>query len=241
MKKLKNISDIRRFFHRNETPIYFVSATNFNLLGISEWVRNFHYINYIDCFDGRHPSVLVPSESPHREFEGIEDINNYLLQHKEVIDFIEKRGPGGKAVFLMFNEETEELCKELGLDVWFPSAELRSEVDNKIETVRIGNKAGVPSVPNILSKVESYEQMRNVSKDLGEHLVLQSAFGEGGGDQDHEAGQRSRLGDRGLHHQARHHRGSVDDRTRRLQGIDALQGRLVRQRNIRRRLFAGDP
>jgi len=180
VKKLKNISDIRRYFHRNETPIYFISATNFNLLGISEWVSNFHYINYIDCFDGRHPSVLVPGESPHREFEGIEDINNYMLQHKEVVDFIEQRGPGGKAVFLMFNEETEALCEDLGLDIWFPSAKLRSRVDNKIETVRIGNKAGVPSVPNVLSKVDSYEQMRQVSSELGEDLVLQAAFGDSG-------------------------------------------------------------
>ncbi len=180
MKKLKNISDIRRYFHRNETPIYFVSATNFNLLGISEWVRNFHYINYIDCFDARHPSVFIPSESPHREFEGIEDINNYLLQHKEVVDFIESRGPGGKAVFLMFDDETEALCAELGLDIWFPSAELRSRVDNKIETVRIGNKAGVPSVPNVLSKVDSYAHLREVSDELGEHLVLQAAFGDSG-------------------------------------------------------------
>ena len=30
---LNGISDIRRFFYRNETPIYFISATNFNLLG----------------------------------------------------------------------------------------------------------------------------------------------------------------------------------------------------------------
>ena len=66
VKQLNNISDIRRFFHRNETPIYFVSATNFNLLGISEWVRNFRYINYIDCFDGRHPNVRIPKEQPHR-------------------------------------------------------------------------------------------------------------------------------------------------------------------------------
>ena len=180
MKKLRNISDIRRFFHRNDVPIYFFSATNFNLLGISEWVSNFHYINYIDCFDGRHPNVFIPSETPHREFEGIEDINNYLLQHKEVIDFIHSRGPGGKAVFLMFNEETEALCAELGLDVWFPSAELRNRVDNKIETVRIGNKAGVPSVPNVLSKVGSYAQLCGVAKDLGNDLVLQSAFGDSG-------------------------------------------------------------
>lgn len=180
MKKLKNISDIRRFFHRNEEPIYFFSATNFNLLGISEWVSNFHYINYIDCFDGRHPNVFIPSEAPHREFEGIEDINNYLLQHKEVIDFIKSRGPRGKAVFLMFNEETEALCAELGLDVWFPSAALRTRVDNKIETVRIGNKAGVPSVPNVLAKVGGYAQLCEVAKELGTDLVLQSAFGDSG-------------------------------------------------------------
>ena len=44
---LKNISEIRRFFHRNEDPIYFISATNFNLLGLDEWVKNFKYICYI--------------------------------------------------------------------------------------------------------------------------------------------------------------------------------------------------
>ena len=180
MKKLKNISDIRRYFHRNEVPIYFISATNFNLLGISEWVRNFRYINYLDCFDGRHPNVRIPQEQPHREFSGIEDINNYLLQHKEVIDYIDYRGPGGKAVFLMFDQKTEKLCKDIGLDVWFPPAELRQKMDNKIETVRIGNRAGVPSVPNVLAKVESYAQLCEVAKDLGNDLVLQSAFGDSG-------------------------------------------------------------
>ncbi len=180
MKKLNNISEIRRFFHRNEKPMYFISATNFNLLGISEWVKNFRYINYLDCFDGRHPDVFVPSEAPHREFESIEDINNYLLEHKEVLDYIERRGPGGIAVFLMFDEKTEELAKEAGLEVWFPPAKLRSQVDNKVETVRIGNRAGVPSVPNVLSKVESYAHLREVSKPLGDHLVLQAAFGDSG-------------------------------------------------------------
>ena len=180
VKKLKNISDIRRYFHRNETPIYFISATNFNLLGISEWVRNFRYINYIDCFDGRHPNVRIPAEQPHREFSGIEDINNYMLQHKEVIDYVEHRGPGGKAVFLMFDEETEKLANDIGLDVWFPPAELRQKMDNKIETVRIGNRAGVPSVPNVLAKVSSYAELQEASKDLGNDLVLQSAFGDSG-------------------------------------------------------------
>jgi len=88
-KKLKNISEIRRYFHRNETPIYFISATNFNLLGIDEWVKNFKYVSYIDCYDGRHPNVFCPAELPHSEFQSIEDINNYLLQHKDVVDYVE--------------------------------------------------------------------------------------------------------------------------------------------------------
>jgi hypothetical protein len=180
MKKLKNISDVRRYFHRNETPIYFVSATNFNLLGINEWVKDFRYINYIDCFDGRHPSVRIPTEQPHREFEGIEDINNYLLGHKEVIDYIDHRGSNGKAVFLMFDEQTEKLCRDLGLEVWFPPAELRQKLDNKIETVRIGDRAGVPSVPNVLARVSSYEELTLAAKELGDDLVLQSAFGDSG-------------------------------------------------------------
>lgn len=180
MKPLKNISEIRRYFHRNETPVYFISATNFNLLGISEWVRNFRYINYLDCFDGRHPMVRIPSEQPHREFSGIEDINNYMLQHKEVVDYVNYRGPGGKAVFLMFDQETEKLCKELDLDVWFPSAELRQKMDNKIETVRIGNRAGVPSVPNVLAKVESWEHFKELTKELGSDTVVQTAFGDSG-------------------------------------------------------------
>ena len=181
-KALKNMSEVRRFFHRNETPIYFISATNFNLLGIDEWVKNFKYINYIDCFDGRHPNVLIPSEAPHAEFQSIEDINNYLLSHKEVVDFVGARGKKPRFVFLMFDDKTEALARELGAEVWFPRARLRTRVDNKIETVRIGNKAGVPSVPNALSKIESWEHLCEIAKEskLGNDLVLQSAFGDSG-------------------------------------------------------------
>ena len=180
--QLNNISEIRRFFHRNEDPIYFVSATNFNLLGIDEWCKNFKYICYIDCYDGRHPNVFCPSEQPHAEFQSIEDINNYLLQHKEVVDLIKRRGGKPKFVFLMFDEETERLAKELGGDVWFPKAKLRTKMDNKIETVRVGNKAGVPSVPNVLAEVKSYEDLKKTCEKggIGNDLVLQSAFGDSG-------------------------------------------------------------
>ncbi len=179
-KKLSGMSDIRRFFHRNETPIYFISATNFNLLGIDEWVRNFKYVCYIDCYDGRHPNTFVPSPAPHPEFESIEDINNYLLQHKEVLDTIKTRGGRPKAVFLMFDEKTEKLARAAGLKVWFPKARLRTGLDNKIETVRVGDKAGVPSVPNVLIELASYDELRKAAKKLGPDLVLQTAFGDSG-------------------------------------------------------------
>lgn len=181
-KKLKGMSDIRRYFHRNETPIYFISATNFNLLGIDEWVKNFKYINYIDCYDGRHPNTFVPRPGPHPEFQSIEDINNYLLEHKEVRDFIKARDGKPKAVFLMFDQTTEALGRELGMQIWFPKANLRNRLDNKIETVRIGNKAGVPSVPNTLTKLDSYADLKKTCRDakLGDDLVLQSAYGDSG-------------------------------------------------------------
>ena len=83
VKTLKGLSDIRRFFHTNEEPVYFISATNFNLLGADEWIKGFKFICYIECFDGLHPNVFSPKEElPHDEFESIEDINNYLLNSR---------------------------------------------------------------------------------------------------------------------------------------------------------------
>ena len=160
--KVKSVADLLLMFHRNERPIYFISATNFNLLGMDRWVNRFRYINYIDCFDGRHPNAFVPQELPHEPFESIEDINNYLLQHKDVVDLIERRGGKPVATFLMFDEKTEALARELGMEVWFPPAALRQRCDNKMETVRIGNKAGVYSVPNALEKVDSYEHLMQI-------------------------------------------------------------------------------
>ncbi|MBI3142100.1 MAG: biotin carboxylase [Bacteroidetes bacterium] len=181
--KLKGISDIRRFFYRNETPVYFISATNFNLLGADEWIKGFKFICYIQCFDGLHPNVFSPGEMPHDEFTSIEDINNYLLEHKEVIDYIKSRSKGkekGKALFLMFNERTEQLAKKIGLEVAFPPAALRNYLDNKVNTTRIGNEAGVPSVPNVLAKVDSWDALSKAAKGLGKDWVVQTPYGDSG-------------------------------------------------------------
>ncbi|MBX5020829.1 biotin carboxylase [Rhizobium lentis] len=182
MKRIRNIADLRLVMHGNKRPIYFISATNFNLMGIDAWVGNFKFINYIDCYDGRHPNVFVPSKIPGFKPKSIEDINNHLLQHPEVIDYITRRGGRPVAVFLMFDEKTEEICKEHGIEIWHPKAKLRQRCDDKMETVRIGNKAGVPSVPNTLSPARTYEELLSSARNagLGTDLVVQTAYGDSG-------------------------------------------------------------
>src|SRR5436309_4871565 len=179
---LRGIAEIRSFFRQNSTPVYFCSATAFNLLGIDRWVRNFTFLNYYDSFDGVHPNVFVPREQSPRAFESIEEICNYLLGHKETIDHIARHGPGGKVCFLMFDEETEQLAKEAGLDVAFPSASLRHRLDSKIETTRLGDEAGVPSVPNTMGRGTDYPGLLEIARAaaLGEDLVVQTPYGDSG-------------------------------------------------------------
>ena len=181
---LNGVPDIRRFFYKNEIPLYFISATNFNMLGADEWIKGFKFICHIECFDGQHPNVFSPKEEiPHDEFTSIEDINNYLLQHPEVQDYLKTRSKGkkaGKAMFLMFDAQTEKLAKKLGLEVMFPSAKMRTFMDNKVNTNRIAEKAGVPCVPYVLSPVTDYKHLNKVSKVLGTDLVIQTPFGDSG-------------------------------------------------------------
>jgi hypothetical protein len=142
------VSAIRAFFRRNRTPIYFVSPTAFNLLGVDRWISGFHYVNYSTRLAA--PSrVFVPERRPHAEFTSMEDVNNYLLAHPEFQYLVERNG-GGKAVLVMFDETTEHLATQLGIGIALPSAQLRHRIDSKLVTTRLGNEAGVPSAPNVL-------------------------------------------------------------------------------------------
>lgn len=184
---LRGISELRGYFRTNQTPIYFVSPTAFNLLGIDRWVRSFHYVNYFDSFDGGHPCVFVPTRAAHEPFNSIEDVCNYLLTHDEVRRFVGSRrpqgtGPPGKAVFVFFEEESERLAEGIGLQVALPSAELRHRLDSKIVTTRLGDAAGVPSVPNVLGRATTYPELLALaaSASLGEDLVVQTPYGDSG-------------------------------------------------------------
>lgn len=179
--KLRSLSDIYKFFRRNETPITFVSPTPYNILGIGRWVNKFEYVNYFDSFDGTHPKVTVPREHGPHEFRSIEDVNNYLLRHAEVKTRLKQRGPG-KLLFVMFDEETERLARELGQEVALPPAKLRTHIDSKIVTTQLGNEAGIPSAPNILGRAKSFLSLKRLAAKakLGTDLVVQTPYGDSG-------------------------------------------------------------
>ncbi len=182
--KIRGLSDILTFFRRNETPIFFVSPTSFNLLGLEKFVNRFYHINYFDSFDGNHPRVFVPTEKSHAEFESMEDVCNYMLMHKEVIDRIKKAGKGpARLLFVMLDEKTEEICDELGVKIALPPVEMRKRLDSKIELTRLASEAGIDSAPNVLvKKADSYAELMaaaNKSK-LGNDLVVQTPYGDSG-------------------------------------------------------------
>jgi hypothetical protein len=181
-RPLQGIPEIRHFFRTNTTPVYFVGATPFNLLGLDRWVRNFHYITYYDGWDGAHPRVFTPSVKPFVEFGSGEEINNYLLRHPEVQAFMTKRPGRPKVAMVFFDEETEQICEEFGYDLILPPAALRERLDSKIVTTQLGNEAGAPSVPNVLVRVESWQTLVQVTTDagLGTDVVVQTPYGDSG-------------------------------------------------------------
>ena len=179
MKTLQSQADIRDFFHRNQAPLSYVSTTAFNLLGADEWVNNLTFINTIDSFEGRHPNVFVPAGALAHGLQGIEVANNYLLHHPAVADHLRRSGSGG-VLFLMFDAHAESLARKLGLTVAFPPARLRRHLDSKVTTTHLANRAGIPSVPNVLARVDSYATLRRVAHALGPDLVVQLPYGDSG-------------------------------------------------------------
>lgn len=181
-RRLRNIPEIRTFFRTNETPIVFVGPTAFNLLGLDRWARNFSYVAYYDSWEGAHPRVFSPRHDQYVEFQSAEEINNYLLRHPDVQQYIARRGSSPKVAMVFFDEETEEICEELGYELILPRHRLRQHLDSKITTTRLGNEAGAPSVPNVLGTADSYDELVSLATghDLGTDLVIQTPYGDSG-------------------------------------------------------------
>ena len=180
---LRGVSEIRTFFRTNQTPVFSVGPTAFNLLGIDRFVRNFSYIAYYDSWAGTHPRVFSPRNKPYVDFQSTEEINNYLLRDPEVQEFLRRRGgTRPKIALVFFDEETEQICAELGYELILPTDALRRRLDSKIVTTQLGNEAGAPSVPNVLGRASSYAELLALANDarLGTDLVVQTPYGDSG-------------------------------------------------------------
>jgi len=182
-EKLRGLSDIYTFFRKNQVPIYFVSPTAYNNLGLGQWVQSFQYITYFDSFDGNHPRVHNPELVGDREFQSMEEIVNYLLSHKDTVDRIQASRHRPKILTVMFDEETEKIAEQLGIDIALPSAKLRKQLDSKIITTQLANEAGVTSAPNLVDVLaSSYEELDILAQEggLGSSLVVQTPYGDSG-------------------------------------------------------------
>ncbi len=184
-QKLGTVQDIKNYFQQDETAYYFISATNFNLMAMADWVRNWYNVNLIDCYDGQNNSIVLPEYTETPVFKDIESINQFLLGNKKVVEHIKNNTAGGneaKALFLFYDRELEKLVASLDMQLIMPPNKLVKHIDNKITTTEIGNSVDVPSVPNALVKIENYSQLKAVIQehDLGDEVVIQTAYGDSG-------------------------------------------------------------
>ncbi|HEY6795130.1 MAG TPA: biotin carboxylase [Kineosporiaceae bacterium] len=181
---VSGISEIRHLFRTNVTPVYVIGAIPFNLLGIDRWVRSVTYVSYYDPWDGGHPRVFSPKARAEHEFSSGEEINNWLLTTPEVRSVMGtvRDGHRPKVAMVFFDEETERICAELGYDLILPPAELRDRLDSKIVTTQLADEADVASVPNVLTTVTTYQELRDAAEavGLGEDLVVQTPYGDSG-------------------------------------------------------------
>lgn len=185
-RTLHNMQDIKQYLGSRDQAVYFVSPSNFNMMDMHRWVGGWQNINLLDCFDGKHPNVLMVPDDHTRIFASTEDINHYLLKspltHK-LLQSRSKKAVRDQALFLFFDEDIEGVCKEdLNLDVMLPPHRLVREVDSKLVTTGIGNQAGVCSVPNIMAKVASFADLQRLAEHagLGPRWVVQTAYGDSG-------------------------------------------------------------
>ena len=183
-KILNSCADIKRCFAANEVPYYFINASNFNMMGMHDWVRGWNNIALIDSYDHKHMQLLAVPDDPARVFQSIDEINAYMLESPAFRALLAGQGNTlrARAVFLFFDETVEALCRELNIDIVLPPNRLVREIDSKIVTTEIGNSVGVHSVPNVLAKVDCYARLQELAQEagLGEHWVVQTPYGDSG-------------------------------------------------------------
>ena len=176
---------MKSYFKKLDEKFYFISPTNFNLIDMHNWIPGWLNINYINCFDNKSKQTLLPEEDLNRTFSSVEEINEYLISHPEVLKRLKTdsiKNKKGNVVFLFFNKNLEDICRKAKLNIFLPPNELVRNIDDKITTTEIGNSVGVDSVENVLAKVDNFEHLMKLAKEnkLGDKLVVQAPFGDSG-------------------------------------------------------------
>lgn len=182
---LTTLDHVIEHLRSSPQPVFYLSRTATNLVGVDRWVGGFHFITLTDSWNGAHPRSFSPSNVPSIEPRGNVNIANWLLANAQVQAYIAKHTPAGytpQIVLAMFDEQSERLCRELGYELIMPSVALRNRLDSKISTTEIGNAAGVPSVPNLLTTVSGWDDLRAQADaaGLGPDLVIQLPYGDSG-------------------------------------------------------------
>lgn len=182
---LKTIEDIKQYFRNDPQACYFVSASNFNLMMMSYWIKNWFNVNFIDSYDQRNPSVILPEYEEQPVFNDIEGINQFLLGNKKIVEHIKQHNTEEKparVMFLFYDEALEKMVESLDMTLIMPPNRLVKKIDNKITTTEIGNSVDVPSVPNALVKISDYAELQSIIKqyELGSEVVIQTAYGDSG-------------------------------------------------------------
>jgi len=69
--------------------------------------------------------------------------------------YLRRRGGVPMIAMVFLDEESEQICQELGYNLILPPDSLLQRRNSKIVTTQLGNVAGAPSVPNVLGSAGS--------------------------------------------------------------------------------------
>lgn len=182
---LHSREDAVELLRSSRQPVFYISRTATNLLGVERFVPGLQFITLVDSWDGTHPSVFVPPRLPRVPPGGNVQVVNWLLRDASVQAHIARRTPDNlrpQIVLAFFDAESERLCARLGYELIMPADALRTRLDSKIVTTQLGDSAGVASVPNILTRADSWDELRRHAETagLGADLVVQTPYGNSG-------------------------------------------------------------
>lgn len=119
----RSLPEVIAYLQDSPQPVFYVSRTAANLLGVERYLSGFSYILLEDSWAGGHPRVFTPPDIPRVKPHDPAAVVNWLLRNPRVRDHIAAQTPAGfqpHIVAAFFNEQTERLCKEFDYRLIMP-------------------------------------------------------------------------------------------------------------------------